>query len=509
MVRKIKDGLLIETVSPGQARKLLSVTRFCDMEVEVLPHNTMNYSKGIIYCPDLLNCTIEEIQEELVNQNVIAVYRIKSKKDGQLVDTPNHVLTFNTTILPKNVKVAFYSLNVRLFVPAPLRCFRCQRFGHTSVKCEKPQVCICGKPLHTGSPCTPPIRCVNCEGTHSARSKDCPIYKQEFAIQEIKAKENISYFDAKRKVAAKTPRPNISYSQAIRPPAPATININDLVQSLIPHLVKAISHLFLPPPATPHNLPPYPIARSYDESDRQSISKRRKSDSSDIESIASSVNVSTFLATSYKVAYRVAKAGKPHTIAKNHILPAALDIVEIMNKRMAKDIQEQVVEKLKNSQHFGLQFHEFTDVSDCAQFVEKLLTCFPDFHSEADNGRRWILNHFLDKSINLADVTTKMKECLLDLAADGILKMEFYSQSVYVFWLKRKHEYPELAKEALKLLVAFATSYLCELTFSSMVDIKTKKRNRLQLENDLIINVSKVAPQFNKLLKNKKAHPSH
>lgn len=137
------------------------------------------------------------------------------------------------------------------------------------------------------------------------------------------------------------------------------------------------------------------------------------------------------------------------------------------------------------------------------------MTYFPDLHSEADNGRRWILNPFLDKSIDLADVPTKMKECLLDLAADGMLKIEFYSQSVDVFWIKRKHEYPELAKEALKLLVPFATSYLCELTFSSMVDIKTKKRNRLQLENDLIINVSKIAPQFDKLLKNTSTSPSH
>ncbi len=85
---------------------------------------------------------------------------------------------------------------------------------------------------------------------------------------------------------------------------------------------------------------------------------------------ASSVNESALLA-SYKVAYRVAKAGKPHTIAENLILPAALDMVEIMVSKqeanklkniplsdntisrrindMAKDIQEQVVKKLKNS----------------------------------------------------------------------------------------------------------------------------------------------------------------
>ena len=105
---------------------------------------------------------------------------------------------------------------------------------------------------------------------------------------------------------------------------------------------------------------------------------------------ASSVNESTLLA-SYKVAYRVAKAGKPHTIAENLILLAALDMVEIIVSKqeankfkkiqlsdntisrrindMAKDIQEQVVEKLKNSQHFALQFDGSTDVSDCAQFV--------------------------------------------------------------------------------------------------------------------------------------------
>ncbi|GBP39904.1 Zinc finger BED domain-containing protein 5 [Eumeta japonica] len=46
---------------------------------------------------------------------------------------------------------------------------------------------------------------------------------------------------------------------------------------------------------------------------------------------ASSFNDSVLLA-SYKVTYRVSKAGKLHTIAENLIFPAALDIVEIMVK---------------------------------------------------------------------------------------------------------------------------------------------------------------------------------
>lgn len=41
------------------------------------------------------------------------------------------------------------------------------------------------------------------------------------------------------------------------------------------------------------------------------------------------VNEKTLL-TSYQVACRVAKAGKPHTVAENLILPAAVDMVKIL-----------------------------------------------------------------------------------------------------------------------------------------------------------------------------------
>ncbi|XP_045462613.1 protein FAM200A-like [Harmonia axyridis] len=145
---------------------------------------------------------------------------------------------------------------------------------------------------------------------------------------------------------------------------------------------------------------------------------------------------------------------------------------------------QKIIEDNATDQSFALSAHIPCMILSLHNLQEKLLTYFPDLHSEADNGRRWISNPFLDKSIDLGDVTTKMKECLLDLADDGMLKKEFYSQSVDVFWIKKKHEYPELAKKAHKLLVPFATSYLCELKFSSMaviaIVIATKKRNRLQ-----------------------------
>jgi hypothetical protein len=53
---------------------------------------------------------------------------------------------------------------------------------------------------------------------------------------------------------------------------------------------------------------------------------------------------------------------------------------------------------------------------------EKLLSYFPDQVSEAGDGQRWILrvNPFLDMSVQLANLTTKIKKNLIDIAADAI-----------------------------------------------------------------------------------------
>nr|CAH7734067.1 unnamed protein product [Callosobruchus chinensis] len=107
-----------------------------------------------------------------------------------------------------------YKLEVRPYIPAPMRCFKCQRFGHSSNSCTAEQLCVCGKRIHEGRPCEQPIVCVNCGGEHSARSKTCPKYKEEAAIQKLIATERLSYPEAKKKIVVETPRPNVSYAQA-------------------------------------------------------------------------------------------------------------------------------------------------------------------------------------------------------------------------------------------------------------------------------------------------------
>jgi hypothetical protein len=58
-------------------------------------------------------------------------------------------------------------------------------------------------------------------------------------------------------------------------------------------------------------------------------------------------------------------------------------------------------------------------------------------------------------------------------------------------------------------LIPFATIYICESGFSTLVTIKTKNRNRLDVQRDMRVALSKTTPQFNALIQAKQQQPSH
>ena len=146
--------------------------------MRVFPHTSLNSSKGVIRCPDLRNSSEEEILEGTRSQGVTAVKRFKIKRNGQLKDTNTFVITFNTPTLPKTVKVAYFRVNVEIYIPNPLRCHKCQKYGHQENRCTKDPICAnCGEPAnHTEQSCTKDPNCVNCGGKHSANTKECQVW---------------------------------------------------------------------------------------------------------------------------------------------------------------------------------------------------------------------------------------------------------------------------------------------------------------------------------------------
>ena len=67
-----------------------------------------------------------------------------------------------------------------------------------------------------------------------------------------------------------------------------------------------------------------------------------------------------------------------------------------------------------------------------------------------------------------------------------------------------------IAKKALKILLQFSTSYLCEFGFSVLTNIKTKKRSRLlNVEDDMRVALSFLRPNINEIIKKHQAQISH
>jgi hypothetical protein len=77
------------------------------------------------------------------------------------------------------------------------------------------------------------------------------------------------------------------------------------------------------------------------------------------------------------------------------------------------------------------------------------------------------------------------QEELIEMINDTGIKSEFSSFSETEFWVRRLLDYPALAKTVLKILLPFATIYECEVGLLSLLQIKTKHRSRLNVEDDL------------------------
>ena len=130
------------------------------------------------------------------------------------------------------------------------------------------------------------------------------------------------------------------------------------------------------------------------------------------------------------------------------------------------------------------------------------------FPSSKDPWRtnEWIRNPFVNV---LNHLSVQEEDLMIEIANDGGLKSVFEQTSLAGFWIKTKAEYPEISVKALKTLLPFPTTYLCEAGFSAMTATKTKLRNRLDISNTLRVSLSSITPRLNLLVAGKQAQGSH
>lgn len=194
-----KNSLLVQVKSENQAKKLLNLKRIDDKIITVELHKTMNFCKGTILSEALSQNSEEEILEAVKDQGVVKVERMKRKVDGVLTNTNRYIITFQRTKLPSLLKLAEWHREiVYLYIPNPMSCRRCQRYGHTQKWCRRTtDTCArCAAEGHVSPGCSAPIKCANCGSQHYSTNKECDQYKFRSEILATQARMHITYGEA-------------------------------------------------------------------------------------------------------------------------------------------------------------------------------------------------------------------------------------------------------------------------------------------------------------------------
>jgi len=162
--------------------------------------------------------TDQQIAEEV---KALSVRRLERWSNGQKKPTENVILTFQDD-LPTHVILGFIRRKVKPYVPLPLRCANCQRFGHHATKCHRKQRCVrCGEEHDLESCPTKEnpdqINCVNCKGQHSAAYRKCIRYQEVSQMLKVAVHDKISYRDALQKVRSEAESVEPLTSTPLRP----------------------------------------------------------------------------------------------------------------------------------------------------------------------------------------------------------------------------------------------------------------------------------------------------
>ena len=101
------------------------------------------------------------------------------RKTKETIDIYTYSMTFNTHKIPKEIKIGYQKLNVDHYIPNPLRCYKCQRFGHHHDQCTQLPVCRRCREYGIHNNNQKDYKCANCLGNHGADSRDNEIWKKE------------------------------------------------------------------------------------------------------------------------------------------------------------------------------------------------------------------------------------------------------------------------------------------------------------------------------------------
>ena len=130
-VKKLWNGnFLVEVETKKHAENLLKMQKFHNFKCCADPHAKLNISKGVLGSKDLSLATPEEIETAFKKQGIKECRRVTIHQNDETIPTHTYILTFEKQSIPKEIRIGYTIERVEQYIPAPLRCFKCQKFGY-------------------------------------------------------------------------------------------------------------------------------------------------------------------------------------------------------------------------------------------------------------------------------------------------------------------------------------------------------------------------------------------
>lgn len=209
-IRVLPSGdLLITCNNIKQVATLVNSNLITDgktnIEISGTAYPARSYRSRAVISGVPLELTNDELIEDLSEYGVRSVKRLtRITSERKKVETMSVLLHFQSDQYPTSVSLGYLYFRTRPYNPPPVRCFKCNRYGHTSDNCRGKKCCSkCGSRDHEYEQCENDKKCVNCLQCHSAAYGGCPAYKDEAKILAIKEKANVSFGKAKELFAEK------------------------------------------------------------------------------------------------------------------------------------------------------------------------------------------------------------------------------------------------------------------------------------------------------------------
>ena len=102
-----------------------------------------------------------------------------------------------------------------------------------------------------------------------------------------------------------------------------------------------------------------------------------------------------------------------------------------------------------------------------------------------------------------------IRENFFEVRNDRTLKLKFSEVQLDMFWISIKEEYKQISKAAIKIFLQFCTTYMCEQSFSSLLQTENDKRSCIKnVDNELRVALSSIEPNIERLCSLKQAQIS-